>query len=78
MLSRCDAREVFADEVGDMPNSLTMSVDIKERWAPWSKSLFALVFLLAATTGATAVLSKQVVPNCGEVQGDAGVRSSVV
>ena len=31
MLSRCDAREVFADEVGDMPNSLTMSVDIKER-----------------------------------------------
>ena len=37
--------------------------------------MFALVFLLPATTGATAVLSKQVVANCG-VQDDAGVRSS--
>ena len=72
-----DAREIFADEVGDMPNSLTMSTDIKEYWAPSSKKIFALVLLLPAITGATAVLSKQVVANCGKAQGDAWVRSSV-
>ena len=65
-----DAREIFADEVGDMPNSLTMSTDIKEYWAPSSKKIFALVLLLPAITGATAVLSKQVVANGGGAQGD--------
>jgi len=72
-----DAREMFVEEVGDMPNSSTMLVDMKERWAPSSKRMLALVFLLPATTGAMAVLSKQVVTNCGVVQGEAGVRSPV-
>jgi len=36
-----------------------------------SKRIFALVFLLPAITGATAVLSKQVVANGGGAQGDA-------
>ena len=60
-----DAREMFVEEVGDMPNSSTMLLDMKKRWAPSSKRIKALVFLLPATTRTMAVLSKQVVTNCG-------------
>ena len=72
-----DTREMPVEAVGDMPNSSTIFVDLKERWTPSSKRMFALAFLFPATTVVTAVLSKQMVCNCSVVRGEAGVRSSV-
>jgi len=33
---------MFVEDVGDMPNSLTMFVDMKERWAPHQKDYWHL------------------------------------
>ena len=39
------------------------------------KRIFAFVLLFPAIIGATAVLSRQVVADCGVVEGDIGVRN---
>ena len=78
VLTPKDANAIPCVVVGWRQSLAAISAEIKERWAPSSKSMFARSRMCPAMTGATAVFSKQVVLLWGLLLSDVEVRRLAV